>query len=74
MALPNGDILVNDDHNHRVVVIDRATNQIVWQYGHDGVAGSAPGYLDNPDGLDPLPPFSYADRYVPLLGHPFGSR
>jgi DNA-binding beta-propeller fold protein YncE len=63
MALPNGDILLNDDHNHRVVIINPSTNQIVWQYGHDGVASSAPGYLDNPDGLDPLPPYSYADRY-----------
>lgn len=64
-ALPNGDILLNDDENHRVIVIDPATNRIVWQYGHDGVAGNAPGYLDNPDGLDPLPPYSYADRYQP---------
>jgi outer membrane protein assembly factor BamB len=62
-ALPNGDILLNDDYNHRVVVINPTTNQIVWQYGHDGVAGSAPGYLNNPDGLDPLPPYSYADRF-----------
>jgi DNA-binding beta-propeller fold protein YncE len=68
MALPNGDILLNDDHNHRVIVIDPTTNRIVWQYGHDGVAGSAPGYLDNPDGLDPLPPYSYADRYQPATG------
>lgn len=63
VALPNGDILLNDDHNHRIIVIDPTTNQIVWQYGHDGVAGSAPGYLDNPDGLDLLPPYSYADRF-----------
>jgi DNA-binding beta-propeller fold protein YncE len=63
MALPDGDILLNDDRNHRIVVIDPSTNHIVWQYGHDGVAGTAPGYLDNPDGLDPLPPYSYADRY-----------
>ena len=63
MALPNGDILLTDDHNHRVIVINPSTNQIVWQYGHDGISGSAPGYLDNPDGLDPLPPYSYADRY-----------
>ena len=65
MPLPNGDILLNDDYNHRVIVIDPRTNRIVWQYGHDGVAGSAPGYLDNPDGLDPLSPYSYADRYQP---------
>ncbi|MHB2021816.1 MAG: NHL repeat-containing protein [Mycobacteriales bacterium] len=65
MALPNGDILLNDDHNDRVIVINPRTNQIVWQYGHYGVAGTAPGYLNNPDGLDPLPPYSYADRYQP---------
>lgn len=63
VALRNGDILLNDDQNHRVIVIDPSTDRIVWQYGHDGVAGSAPGYLDNPDGLDPLPPYSYADLY-----------
>ena len=63
IALPNGDILLNDDQNHRVIVIDPTTNRIVWQYGHDGVPGNAPGYLDNPDGLDPLPPYSYADLY-----------
>jgi DNA-binding beta-propeller fold protein YncE len=62
-GLPNGDILLNDDADHRVIVINPTTNQIVWQYGHDGVPGSAPGYLDNPDGLDPLPPYSYADRF-----------
>jgi DNA-binding beta-propeller fold protein YncE len=74
MTLPNGDILLNDDHNHRVVVIDPSTNQIVWQYGHDGIAGSAPGYLDNPDGLDPLPPFSYADRFQPMSPDGSGPR
>jgi outer membrane protein assembly factor BamB len=63
MALPNGDILLNDDRNNRVIVIDPSTSRIVWHYGHDGIAGNAPGYLDNPDGLDPLPPYSYADRY-----------
>ena len=65
MALPNGDVLLNDDYNDRVIVVDPGTDQIVWQYGHDGVGGSAPGYLDNPDGVDLLPPFSYADRYQP---------
>jgi hypothetical protein len=65
MALPNGDVLLNDDYDDRVIVVDPRTDQIVWQYGHDGVAGSAPGYLDNPDGVDLLPPLSYADRYQP---------
>ena len=33
LPLPNGDILVNDDFNDRVIVIDPVTNRIVWQYG-----------------------------------------
>lgn len=60
-GLPNGDILLNDDFNHRVIVLDPVRNTIVWQYGHTGQAGSGPGYLDNPDGLDPVPPHSFAD-------------
>jgi hypothetical protein len=63
-VLPNGDVLLNDDWNDRVIVIDPRTDRIVWQYGHTGVAGRRPGYLDVPDGLDPLPPFSYSDRFV----------
>ena len=55
LPLPNGDILLNDDFNHRVGVVDPATNRIVWQYGHTGVAGQAPGYLNDPDGVDLVP-------------------
>ncbi len=55
VELKNGLVLVNDDHNDRVIVINPATNQIVWQYGHTGVPGSAPGYLNIPDGVDFLP-------------------
>jgi hypothetical protein len=50
--LPTGDIILNDDHRHRVLVIDRQTKQIIWQYGHTDTTGHAPGYLWNPDGLD----------------------
>lgn len=76
MGLPNGDILLNDDYNDRVVVIDPATNRIVWQFGHGGSPGSAPGYLDNPDGLDPLPPYSFADRNdaTPGVRNPMGTK
>ena len=42
LPLPNGDILLNDDYNHRVCVVDPATDRIVWQYGHTGKSGSAP--------------------------------
>jgi hypothetical protein len=58
LPLPNGSILCNDDFNHRVIVINPHTNAIVWQYGHTRTPGSAPGYLDDPDGVDPVPPFS----------------
>ena len=64
LPLPNGDILANDDANHRVIVVDPHTHRIVWQYGHTGVAGRHPGYLDNPDGVDLLPPHSYADTQM----------
>ena len=52
---PNGMIAANDDYNHRIIVIDPRTKRIVWQYGHTGVAGTAPGFLNKPDGLDLLP-------------------
>jgi hypothetical protein len=60
----NGLIAANDDYNHRVIVIDPRTKRIVWQYGHTGVAGTSPGYLDKPDGLDLLPA-SFASRVAP---------
>jgi hypothetical protein len=52
---PNGMIAANDDYNERVIVIDPRTKRIVWQYGHTGVAGTAPGFLNKPDGIDLLP-------------------
>lgn len=55
LPLSNGDLLVCDDWNDRVVVIDPRARRIVWQYGHKGVKGSAPGYLNIPDGMDPVP-------------------
>jgi hypothetical protein len=55
VVLPDGLIAVSDDYNDRVVLIGPRTQKIVWQYGHSGHAGSAPGYLNTPDGLDFLP-------------------
>jgi len=52
---PNGMIAANDDYGDRVIVIDPRTKRIVWQYGHTGIASSAPGYLSKPDGIDLLP-------------------
>ena len=46
---------MTDDWHHRIVVIDPRAHRIVWSYGHDGSPGTAPGYLNKPDGLDLLP-------------------
>lgn len=67
LPLPNGDVVLNDDYNHRVIVIDPHTNTIVWQYGTTGVAGSRPGYLNNPDGLDLVPPKSLLSTHSTTL-------
>jgi hypothetical protein len=64
-VLPSGLICVNDDYRHRVAIIDPATKTIVWQYGLDDTAGSAPGLLNTPDGFDLLAP----DGTTPT--HPF---
>jgi hypothetical protein len=55
LALPNGDIAVNDDFHDRVVVINPRTKRIVWQYGHFGVGAARRGFLKTPDGLDFVP-------------------
>ena len=68
--LPNGDILLNDDDNNRVIVIDPRTNKVVWQYGHTGQPGSAPGYLNDPDGVDLAPPHSLLIRNRATLPRP----
>jgi DNA-binding beta-propeller fold protein YncE len=48
-VLADGDVLVCDSGNDRVVVIDPQTDTIIWQYGHTGHPGSKPGYLHTPD-------------------------
>ena len=70
LPLPNGDILVNDDYNDRVIVIDPVSNRIVWQYGHTGVARSRPGYLNDPDGVDVTPPDSMLIAHAATMGRP----
>ena len=47
-----GDILVVDDLNDRVMVIDRKTKEIIWQYGEKGNKGHTAGLLNYPDGFD----------------------
>jgi DNA-binding beta-propeller fold protein YncE len=70
LPLPNGDILANDDKNDRVIVVDPRTNEVVWQYGHTGQPGSAPGFLSNPDGVDLTPPYSLTGRFASTLRAP----
>lgn len=47
-----GDIIIADDLRDRVIVVDRQTKAIIWQYGVTGVKGHKPGYLNYPDGFD----------------------
>ena len=53
--LPNGDIVINDDARDRIIVLDPSTGKVVWQYGHTDTPGTAPGYLSDPDGNQPIP-------------------
>ncbi len=55
IPLADGTIAVNDDFHHRVVIIDPATDRIVWQYGRTAIPGRAAGYLNTPDGMDLVP-------------------
>lgn len=49
-----GLIAINDDFRHRVVIVSIRLHRIIWQYGHTDQPGTAPGYLNTPDGLDVL--------------------
>ena len=53
--LPDGTVSVNDDFRHRLIVIDPKHHDIVWQYGRTDLAGRGPGFLNDPDGHQPLP-------------------
>jgi hypothetical protein len=70
LPLPNGDVLCNDDYNHRVIVVDPRTNAIVWQYGHLRTPGTQPGYLNIPDGVDLAPPHSLLIIHAATMGLP----
>jgi outer membrane protein assembly factor BamB len=68
LALPNGDVILTDDYNHRVIVVDPRTDRVVWQYGQKGVASAAPGHLNNPDGVDLVPPDSLLVTHAATMG------
>jgi len=54
-VLPDGNVLVADAGNDRVIVIDHSSKAIVWQYGHTHRPGSAPGFLHTPDSVTLVP-------------------
>ena len=54
--LPSGVFVLNDDYNDRVAAFDPSTGALVWQYGQTGTPGTAPGFLNTPDGFDILGP------------------
>ena len=70
LPLPNGDVLINDDRNDRVIVVDPRTDRVVWQYGVTGRPGSAAGLLNNPDGVDLAPPHSLDITHAATTGSP----
>lgn len=47
-------ITANEEWANVVVRIDIATHRVIWEYGHFGIRGSAPGYLNTPDDAYPL--------------------
>jgi hypothetical protein len=44
-----GKVIATQEDDSVISVIDLARRRIVYRYGHPGVPGSEPGYLDNPD-------------------------
>ena len=52
LGLRNGLVVLTDDWRHRVLVVDRKENRVVFQYGRTDTPGSDPGFLRYPDGLD----------------------
>lgn len=73
LPLPNGDVILNDDWNHRVIVVDPRTDKVAWQYGHTGVPGGSPGYLYKPDGIDLAPPYSLTIVHDHAMNGPAGA-
>ncbi|HEX4825399.1 MAG TPA: hypothetical protein VFV19_13935 [Candidatus Polarisedimenticolaceae bacterium] len=51
--LPNGDVLITDQANERVIEV-RRNGSIAWQYGETGVTGSDDNLLNNPNSAELL--------------------
>ncbi len=71
MRIAPGLVAINDDYRDRVIIVSIRTHRIVWQYGHTDQAGTGPGYLNTPDGMDLL---ATADaQRSPVLRHLLGT-
>jgi len=42
-------IITNEEFNDALTEVSLRTKRVVWRYGHAGVAGAGPGYLNTPD-------------------------
>ena len=52
--LPNGNVLITDQANERIIEVRRSDKTIVWQYGENGIAGIGPNQLNNPNAAELL--------------------
>jgi hypothetical protein len=51
---PGFHVMITDQGNQRVIVVNVLTHQVDWQYGTDGVVGSGPDQLSNPNSAELL--------------------
>jgi hypothetical protein len=52
--LPNGNVLITDQGNERIIEVRRSDKAIVWQYGMNGVVGIGANELNNPNAAELL--------------------
>src|SRR6266849_829707 len=52
--LPNGNVLITDQGNERIIEVRMTDHAIVWQYGQNGVIGKGPNQLSNPNAAELL--------------------
>jgi hypothetical protein len=48
-------VITNEEFNETLTELALRTKRPIWRYGHAGVAGSSPGYLNTPDDAYRLP-------------------
>ena len=68
MPLPNGNYMVSDRGNHRLIIVDPNSKAVLWQYGQTGVSGKSPGLLNFPTGMDFLPPDALLTKHAASMG------